>query len=466
MFNLSYVSDASTRNVREARELVESQWYQILWPHIKLADDQNSKVNFSVEGGGFYISQGTGRKVTGGHPDDIIWDDPLAAADCNDAVKKREFSHVYRGAITSRRLARNAGLILVGQRLGVDDPSSVVLEENERAAMIGEPEPWVWVRLPMRYDPDIAMVDRGWGKDWRTERDELIDPNRFTIETVKESELSLGEHASAQLQQDPKDSVGTTFDMDFYQEIDAGEVPELDAVVRFWDTAGTPDGGCQTAGVKMGRKDRKDRYGEQVADYYLLHVHAGQWDIDSVDDEIETTSGLDLIQHGFDLLTVAMEIGFGGKHAVRSIEKLLKGIKFEAVPTGGKNKRERAKPLAREQRRGRFFVVRGPWTPGFKAQLSRFPNGDLIDQVDAAAGAHLVLEGTLGKPRKPKKAIMSGLGKRSMCIVPGCDRPAAKDSQYCCASCEQVAAFNDPTMRCKDSEHSDECKLRYFESRQ
>jgi hypothetical protein len=116
----------------------------------------------------------------------------------------------------------------------------------------------------------------------------------------------------------------------------------------------------------MGRKVRTDRYGDEVADYYMLHVHAGQWDIDKVDDEIEQVSKLDLATHGFDKLTVAMEEGYGGKHAVRSIAKLLRGIKFESVPTGGKNKQERAKPLAREQRRGRFFVVRGPWTPAYK----------------------------------------------------------------------------------------------------
>ena len=216
----------------------------------------------------------------------------------------------------------------------------------------------------------------------------------------------------------------------------------------------------------MGRKVRTDRYGDEVADYYMLHVHAGQWDIDKVDDEIEQVSKLDLATHGFDKLTVAMEEGYGGKHAVRSIAKLLRGIKFESVPTGGKNKQERAKPLAREQRRGRFFVVRGPWTPAFKEQLRRFPNGDLIDQVDAAAGAHLVLEGTLGKEKKakPKKAIMSGLGKKTnFCKAPACGRPVAADSEYCCPCCEQVAAFEDPSM---EVEHDSECVLRYFEYQQ
>lgn len=460
----SYAEAKAAQLSRECRQLVESDWYRMLWPHVQIAADQNSKVDFRLDNGAFYKAVST-TGITGEHPTDIIWDDPLDAKHRNNRLKKKEFRDVYQGVTSTRGVTRNVRKILVQQRLAVDDPSSVALEENENARRMGAAEPWHHFLLPMHFNPKWAMLDRGYGGDWRKKPGELIDPERLPHDKVREMESAMGAaDAAAQLEQDPRETADSIFDMDFYKEIDIADVPkDLDEVCRFWDTAGTDGAGCETAGVLIGRKDRVNRFTEKVSDYYILHVHAGKWDIDKVDDEIEGIKEQDLVFWGYDRLWTAMEEGFGGKHAVRDIGKRLSDVKFSGVPTGGKNKAERAIPLARCMRRGNLYVVIASWTAAFKAQLKRFPNGDLIDQIDAAAGGHLVLEGTLGKPKKKKKAVMAGVGKLRTCSAHGCGRPCEADKEFCCEQCEQISAFEDPSMQV---DHDAACCQRFFEYQQ
>jgi len=140
----------------------------------------------------------------------------------------------------------------------------------------------------------------------------------------------------------------------------------------------------------------------------------------------------------------------------------LKGLRVKAM-RATTNKESRAEPLANAIAFGEVYIVQSAWTAEFIAELRDFPAGKFKDQVDAASLAYLALvEQTVA----PKRAILSGLRTTSMCSTGGCVRPSAEGSDYCCPCCEQVSAFNDPEMVISDDEHTDECKLAYFNYRQ
>lgn len=61
----SYAASLSLEHSIKCRRLIESPWYQELWPHVSLANDQNAKGYFQNIHGGYRISTSVGGSVTG-----------------------------------------------------------------------------------------------------------------------------------------------------------------------------------------------------------------------------------------------------------------------------------------------------------------------------------------------------------------------------------------------------------------
>jgi len=66
----------------------------------------------------------------------------------------------------------------------------------------------------------------------------------------------------------------------------------------------------------------------------------------------------------------------------------------------------------------------------------------------------------------PPRAIVAGIPKLVLCAADGCKRPVAVGSEYCCPSCEHIAAFEDPELKCANDDHDADCKLRFFDHQQ
>src|SRR5215207_1453036 len=65
-----------------ARMLVQSPWFQALWP-LAPADDQDAKSKFENEHRGWRMASSVGGVGTGERADRLIIDDPHAVADAN-----------------------------------------------------------------------------------------------------------------------------------------------------------------------------------------------------------------------------------------------------------------------------------------------------------------------------------------------------------------------------------------------
>ncbi|MCC7334048.1 MAG: phage terminase large subunit [Pirellulaceae bacterium] len=445
----SYSLEFTLRDATNSRRLVESVWYRQRWPHVQLEEDDNRKGYYRTTAGGYRLSTTRGSRVTGEHPDFILFEDPLSVDQAGSKLEREAWKSWYRETISSRGVARGAAHILSQQRLHPDDPSSVAVEQNKQALGAGDVPPWHHVCLPMRFEQDRAMPDRGYGGDWRKTDGELLFPQVFTEEKVKRNERSMGPRATrAQLQQDPQHSVGQMFAVDRLtaNTIDAAPL-KLDKVVRGWDRAASKDSGCYSAGVLLGWK------GEQC---FILDVRRGQWEASEVLGQMAAACTLDEMHYTLERsqTVVEQEPGSGGKESAENAIKRLKGHRVQAVrPTT--NKEARAEPLANAIAFGEVYLLRGPWNADFLEELRDFPAGKYKDQVDAAALAYLT---GVGQVAKQAPALVSGMGKvDALCKSPGCDRPAADDSEQCCTCCEITASFNDASMKV---DHSPDCDLR------
>lgn len=362
----------AVRDNRAMRRVVQSDWYQALWPMV-IASDQNQKTYFENEDTGFRqacaVSSMTGRR---GHR--VLWDDPLSAEQANSDAHRETALRELQETLPSRYVdPEKSANVIVMQRLHERDPSGFILENS-----LG----YVHLCLPMEYEPERKCVTPIF-EDPRTKDGELLFPERFTREVVERDKRTMTEYAVAgQFQQRPAPRGGGFLKASALEIIE--RPPFIQKTVRFWDKAGTQDGGAFTAGVKMG----KTKNGQ----YIVLDVVRGQWSALERESRIKQTAQIDGTECH---VWIEQEPGSGGKESAESTIRNLSGFTIKAERVTG-DKMTRAEPYAAQVEAGNVLLVRAEWNKDFIGEHETFPSGKYKDQVDAAAGAFNKLAGATG----------------------------------------------------------------------
>ena len=147
--------------------------------------------------------------------------------------------------------------------------------------------------------------------------------------------------------------------------------------VRYWDKAGTEDGGDWSAGVLMGRA---------AAKYFVLDVVRGQWSPADRNRVMRQTAALDARVCPRYAIWTEQEGGSGGKESALNTISDLAGYDVHAEPVTG-SKVVRANPFAAQCEVGNVKLVAGEWNAAYLNELCAFPRGPHDDQVDASSGA-------------------------------------------------------------------------------
>ena len=354
----------ATRDARRMRQLVQSDWYQSLWP-IQFIGDQNQKTYFENQATGWRQASAVA-SMTGRRGDAVIWDDPHSVEAALSQAHRETALRVFQETLPTRlNNPDRSAIIIVMQRLHEADVSGLILE-NEYG--------YDHLCLPMEYEvgrngtTSIGFVDP------RTDEGELLFPDRFPREVVERDKHVMGAYAFAgQMQQRPAPRSGGFFDWSQIEVIAAAS--RCSEIVRYWDKAGTKDGGAYTAGVKMGR----DARGRHV----VLDVVRGQWaaaDRERIIKQTAKTDGKAV------KIWVEQEPGSGGKESAEATVKNLAGFIAKAERATG-DKALRAEPYAVQVEAGNVAIVAAEWNKAFIDEHKTFPMGKYKDQIDAASGA-------------------------------------------------------------------------------
>lgn len=364
MIGASHEGSLATRDARKMRMLVTSDWYQERWP-VELARDQSEKVNFENAARGFRQACPV-RSMTGKRGHRIIWDDPHSSEGANSEAERIEAVRIFKETLPTRLVEpKTSAIVVVMQRLHEADVSGEILSGDYG---------YEHLMLPMEFEVDRRCVTSiGWS-DPRQVEGELLFPERFPAEVVERDNKAMGEYAVAgQMQQRPAPRTGGFFEWEKLEIVDAH--PKIREWVRYWDKAGTQDGGKRTAGVRIGR-------GVDGV-FYVTDVVTGQWNAANREAAIKLTAGMD----GLPVTQwIEQEPGSGGKESAEGTIANLAGYNIKAErPTG--DKEFRAEPYAVQVKAGNVKLLRGPWNQLFIDEHKTFPRGKFKDQIDAAAGA-------------------------------------------------------------------------------
>lgn len=226
------VENLSARDSRRMRELIISEWYQARWgDRVKLARDQNEKLNFQNEAKGFRIATAIS-SLTGIRGDRVIIDDPHSVdSAASEALREGEVTTFLEAIPTRLTDPINSAIVVIMQRLHEEDVSGVILDKD-----LG----YDHICLPMRYDPDRHCVTALGVEDPRRAEGELLFPARFPLEVVERDERAMGPYATAgQFQQLPTPRGGGVIKVEWWQPWEQPAYPPMDLVVASLDTAYT-----------------------------------------------------------------------------------------------------------------------------------------------------------------------------------------------------------------------------------
>lgn len=354
------------RDTRKCRDLILSEWYQSLWPDVRLT--RTGEMSFANDATGTREGVAFG-SLTSQRADVLIIDDPHSTETAESATDRANTTRRFReGAINRLNDQERSAIIVIMQRLHEDDISGTILKLR-----MG----YVHLCLPMEFEPERRCSTSIGFIDPRQSDGELLDPIRFNRETVEALKRDTTSYAYAgQYQQRPTAREGGLFKRQWFEGKFIREAPPGTRWVRHWDLAATKKiTAARTAGVKLGRTpDGK---------YVVGHSITTQDDGNEVRKLIKATAESDGVEV---MISLPQDPGQAGKVQKSDFVTILAGFNVRAEPETG-DKITRAEPFSAQCEAGNVSIVLGPWNDLYLDELAGFPSATFKDQVDASSGA-------------------------------------------------------------------------------
>ena len=374
----SYSDGLTVRDNRRVRSIVMSDWYRESFG-VFLVSDQNEKIRFETHARGWRVASSVGGLATGEHPDRIIIDDPLSALQARSQASRLRVNTWIDQTLSTRGSSRGAAYVMIMQRLHEEDPTAHVLEKGG----------WHHVRFPMEFEselpPEHPDYDPTYPPDPRDRREapgELLWPSLFSADVVRQLQIDLGlDGASGQLQQRPRPFGGGLFKREWFNYVEAIEVPRIGTpgvrACRGWDIGGSDEGDDWTVGVKIVQDERPEAtYGFYVVDVDRFHEPPGDTQARMV--KVARADGPQV------MVREEREPGSSGIAVISARAKAMTGFDFAGVAVST-DKIVRSAPYRTQAQAGNVALVRASWNHEYLRELTDFPVGVHDDQVDASS---------------------------------------------------------------------------------
>src|SRR5690348_6691897 len=181
IFCISYAGPLSSEHAAQFRAIVESAWYQRIFPRMKIKRIVDDEVYTTKRGYRRWTS--VLGSMTGMGGDLFIVDDPIKPVDCLSQAKRDAVNQWFSNTVLPRLDDKEKGVILViMQRLHLDDLSGYLLRNSDG---------WSHLNLPAiaEMPQDIQIGD---GRVHRREVGDVLHPARESRQTLERQRQDMG----------------------------------------------------------------------------------------------------------------------------------------------------------------------------------------------------------------------------------------------------------------------------------
>lgn len=375
----SYAHTLSLAHSVKTRDIVTSDKYRTLFPHIQLKADQSAKSDFLNTSGGQRFTTSTGGTVTGMHGHQIIVDDPINPQQSSSEAERTSANNFVTSTLSSRKIDKLVTpTILIMQRLHEEDPTGIMLAKKGKKIK--------HICLPAYNEGNIKppeLVDHY--------TDGYLDPIRLGAEVLAEAKIDLGSFGYAgQYGQKPAPEEGGIMKRDWFPLV-PWQQQYSNLVWNFVaDTAYTDKEENDPSGYIA--------YAEYENDFIIRMAETEHLEFPDLCKALPTFAHA----NGYTRRSlVEIEPKASGKSLVQTLKKETKLNVKEGVPPA-KDKTARAKDSSPTCEAQRVKLIRGPWNKAFLDQITVFPNAAHDEYMDCLT---MMVGG-----RKPKK---KGLKRRN-----------------------------------------------------
>jgi predicted phage terminase large subunit-like protein len=355
--------DLAAKLGSDTRSILNAPFYKAIFPGTRILRSKNSELEVATTQGGYRLATSIDGSVVGRGADIIIIDDPLTPAAAASDIKRGHVNDWFHASLVSRLNDSNSVIIIVMQRLHVDDLCGHVLKSGDG---------WIVLSLPAIAEHDES-VQIGENRFHFRAAGDALHPERHSTADWEARRFQVGSDTfAAQYQQCPVPLEGAIFKRVWVRTYD--QLPPATTssyVLQSWDTAVKSGGehdfsACATMLV----------HGQEL---YLMHMFRERVGFPTLR---ERATALAREYHPNRILVEDSAVG-------SSLAEELRSAGFSAIavrPQGDKLSRLSIQSAKVES--GRFHLPRqAPWLSDFEAEFFAVPNAPHDDQADAVVQA-------------------------------------------------------------------------------
>jgi predicted phage terminase large subunit-like protein len=230
---VSYGQELSDKLASDCRQVMQSAWYQRIFPNTRLAPKRQALGNFETTAGGGRFSTSVGGVITGFGADFIIVDDPSKPSESLSDAERGTINHWIQHTLFTRLNDKRTGrIIIVMQRLHEDDVIGNVVEKT-----LGDFRLLAFSAIAQTDEVHTHKTPFGTKRVVRRQG-EALHPAREPLDVLTEQKRLLGSHFfSAQYLQAPVPLEGGLVKRAWLRTYQPFEVMKPDRIVQSWDTA-------------------------------------------------------------------------------------------------------------------------------------------------------------------------------------------------------------------------------------
>ncbi|HEY3416601.1 MAG TPA: phage terminase large subunit, partial [Armatimonadota bacterium] len=387
----SYAQSLSTFHSIQRRLIIQSPWFRARWgAQVRLADDQNQKMEFYNTRQGMMIATSVGGTSIGKGGDVLVFDDPLNPTEASSLTERETANNWIRQGFLTRLNDQKTGRIVgVMQRLHERDTTGMLLELGgwEHLCLPAEAERRTVIHFPIS------------GRELVREPGDILFPEREGPAEIARKKIELGAYGYAgQYQQRPSPAGGGILKDCWWRYWYPADRPAPPPVV----VTGANGEPCSCPQVPLPMEFERwleswdcNMIASATSDLTVGQVWAKRgaekYLLDQVSAHADVTIAMQMVTELSAKWPQAqakyIEAKAAGPEVIRKLGASLSGL-IAVTPKGDKISRVRAvEPTIQA---GDVYLPHPtlyPWVSAFVGEHSAFPTGAKDDQVDATSQA-------------------------------------------------------------------------------
>ena len=358
LIQTTHTGELAIRFGRKAKNLIESEEYNSVFPDVTLAADSKAAGRWESNHKGEYFAAGVGGAITGRGADLLIIDDPHSEQDAlSPTVLESHYEWYTSGP--RQRLQPGGAIVLVMTRWSVKDLTGKLLEAQAKDPAADQ---WEVVEFPAIIN-DKPM----WGNFWSMEG----------LQGVKAS-IPLTKW-QAQWMQQPTSEEGALIRREWWQDWEKDEIPQLQYIIQSYDTAFSAKTTADYSAITTWGIFTPEDGGRQ--NIILLDAKKGRWNFPELKDKAQEEYKY------WEPEIILVEAKASGLPLTHELQKAgIPVINF--TPSKGNDKHSRVNSVAPLFESGAVWApVNRRWAEEVIEECAAFPFGDHDDYVDSMTQA-------------------------------------------------------------------------------